>query len=135
MTKLQPGPSIAILILTGATLVSSGCDFGDRESGFTLAVDRDLYSAGDSILIVLMNVSGRRVTVHPDLCGSVVNRVGTTETYALEELCNLVGRDLAPGQWIASLKPLPADVEAGRYVLRYGIAKVDAVESAQFSIE
>ena len=114
---------VAFLLLT---LV--GCELVGGSEALPVRLDADAasYQRGQDVVLTLINNSGRTFTVHPNLCGAVLQHweraAWVPEHY--DGVCTLIGFELRSGNQLVARQPLHDSLSAGDY--RFMVALSDA---------
>ena len=116
----------------------AGCDSFDGQSdALELVLEQTRYAPGDEVIVVLDNDTGREATYSPCL---LLLGPDSRQTAADLPICAAIAATIQPGQSIPLRFQLPADLEAGRYVLALddglalGRGRTRAVLSGRFEV-
>lgn len=108
-------------------LMLAGCELLESSdvSDVSLEVDRQSYQPGQEVVLTLANSSGRTFSVHPNLCGAVlqqrVRAAWVPEHH--EGVCTSIGLELRSGKEVVSRRELSDMLSAGEYRYMYALSK------------
>lgn len=110
-------------IVAGIILLLAGCGLleGSDAPRVTLDADRSSYEPEQEVVLTLENGSDRAYLVHPELCGTVLQRWkdDTWRSFPNDQACTDVTSELDPGSSIEVRRVLPDSLETGTYRYMY----------------
>ncbi len=121
---------LALPLLTLVLL--AGCDsFEGKANRLELVVGQTRYAAGDEVLVVLDNDTGREQSYGPCL---VLIGPNTATPHPDDVPCLDVLKIIQPGQSVAFRYRLPATLSAGTYVIALDRGQPRGIRSGRFEV-
>lgn len=123
------------LILLGfISLAGCGLLDGSDIPDVQLNTTRSSYAPGEEVKLVLVNFSGQSFTIHPDLCGTVLehHQSSSWRPVSNEGVCTDIGLSLQPHMKLSSRQRLSETLPAGRYRYRYEIERSEEGRRSRF---
>ena len=137
MAKVFSGNLKNLYLVLASILLVTGCDstieYGSNQ--FSLSTDKHTYQSGKSVSLTLKNQSRRSITIHPNLCGNVL-QLKTEQGWQPEfheGNCTLIAMDLRSGREIVIERDLE-DSKPGEYRLKYSFTAWEHTSTDQFVV-
>jgi len=108
------------------SLILAGCGLFDDSEVINIQLDADaaVYRKGEEVVLTLSNTSGRTLTVHPSLCGAVLQQFVITAWVPEHHdgICTLVALELESGEEVVARKTLDEALTPGEYRYKYTLS-------------
>lgn len=110
-------------VIALAPLIFAGCGLFDDSEVINIRLDADAasYRAGEEVVLTLSNTSGRALTVHPTLCGAVLQQfvISAWVPEHHEGVCTLIALELESGEEVVARRTLAQTLAPGEYRFKY----------------